>query len=324
MTEKKRPKNAHNGEPEATVSRQDGQIDETMPEGRSIPGSDAELSAEPQPDIPLEELKTARVPYAGLLKRKVYSGMWGPYEVAAVGFAALLLLATVLFYLFFVMPANRELAAGRQQRDSLEMELQSARQKWGGVQDTETQVAKLLTSAEDFEIRFLKDESVGRTSIYQRLNVLINAYRLRNTSGPDYVPLDINEEGTTNREGDSRKRGRDKLKSIFPGIYITTTVEGPYSAIRGFIRDIENSTEFMAITAIQLEPSDEEGAKAETETVEVSDQAGRKTAQRFRKGRYRGNVVSLRIEMAAYFRRPPELRLNTSLVEQIEDKDGAS
>lgn len=307
MADEKRPQNELIGDPEKPSQQVvPNDIETKVPLGSEpVVGeaSDSDLNEEPD----------STVVYAGNLTRKVYSGIWGPYEIAAVMFGSIFLLAAVIFYLLFVVPADRELAMGRVQRDSLEKELQSARLKWGGIQNTETQVAKLLTSAEQFEAISLQDESIGRTAIYQRLNGLINAYRLRNTSGPDYAPLKIGERGAQGGRGNSEKQGRDKLKSLFPGIYVTTTVEGPYTAVRGFIRDIENSREFMAITSVELEPSDEQETKAETQTIEVSDGAGRKSAQRVRKGRYRGNVVSLRIEMAAYFRRPAELRLNTSI-----------
>ncbi len=249
-------------------------------------------------------------------RKKVYAGMWGPLEITVAGIAAFLLLVTLACYLFFVVPAENQLEEGRAKRDELERELQSARAKWGDIQDTESQVAKLLISAEDFEFRALKEESIGTTSVYQRINVLINAYGLRNTSGPDYVPLDTGDAQQAQQarqRNAGTQRGRDKYKSLFPGIYITTTVEGSYTDLRRFIRDIETSQEFVAITSVELEPADEQEKKADTQAVQVTGPGGQKTVQNIRKGQFRGKTVSLRIEMAAYFRRPADQRLNLSV-----------
>ena len=295
-----------NSEVRGTENGQDAEEFETV-----------EASAEDLKEVVIDEAQARSMsPRRG----KAYSGMWGPVEVAAVSVAAILFLAVGLFYLLAVVPQQRELTSGQKQRDDLDRELTAAKAKWGDIRSTETRVAKLITSAEDFESRALKEQSVGTTSIYQRINVLMNAYGLRNTSGPDYAPLDSGAERSGGSRGGSAQKGRNKFRSIFPGIYITTTVEGSYSNVRGFIRDIETSNEFVAITSVELEPSDEEQKQAETATVEVSDGKGGKTTQTYRKGRYRGNLVSLRIEMAAYFRRPVDQRLVTS----VPDEEGSS
>ncbi|MEZ5305945.1 MAG: hypothetical protein R2684_02245 [Pyrinomonadaceae bacterium] len=256
--------------------------------------------------------------YTGRLPRKVYGGMWGPMEIAAVAFAGFLLALALAFYLVFVVPAQRELASGRAQRDSLERELISAREKWGDIRDTETQVAKLITSAEDFENVALKDESIGTSAIYQRLNVLIAAYGLRNTEGPNYVPLE-DAANTAGGQGDGTRRGRDKFRSIYPGIFISTTVEGTYPNLRRFLRDIETSGEFVAVTAVELEPSDNE-KRNDSQTASGTDKDENKTVSNIRKGRYKGQVVSLKIEMAAYFRRPGGQR--TTRPEESGDETG--
>jgi transcription antitermination factor NusG len=297
--------------------------DELNPEDEAL---DAGVSGFENPD---EEQDTVlisaaknHVPYTGNLKRRVYSGMWGPLEIAAVVVGSGFLLLSLMFYLVFVVPAQNEQANGRKQRDDLDRELVIAREKWGDIKNTETRVAKLITSAEDFETRSLKDESIGTTSVYQRINVLIKTFGLRNTSGPDYVPLVSTLDAAQNKGGTTGKGGRDKFKSLFPGIYITTTVEGSYPNVRRFIKEIEGSSEFVSITSLEIEPSDDEKTQAESGTVEIRDEKGRKVLKSYKKGRFRGNVVSLRIEMAAYFRRPAEQRLNTALV--ADQKEGTN
>jgi hypothetical protein len=121
------------------------------------------------------------------------------------------------------------------------------------------------------------------------------------------------------------ERGRSKFRSLFPGVYVTTTVEGPYANLRRFIRDIETGNEFVVISAVELEPSDTEQKSAApvsgpqpaapggfTEPIDPTGAAGPRSIQpgpaqpqpdRLR-GRTHGAVVRLRMEMAAYFRRP--------------------
>src|SRR2546421_5990683 len=87
--------------------------------------------------------------------RKVYAGMWGPMEIAAVAIAGMALVATIFVYFFFVLPSTRELARNRSEADRLEAEVTSARSKYGEITSTQDQVNKLVTSVENFETRFL-------------------------------------------------------------------------------------------------------------------------------------------------------------------------
>src|SRR5687768_18164726 len=63
--------------------------------------------------------------------RKVYTGMWGQPELITAGLAMLAFLTVVLLYIFLVLPANRELERNKAERDRLESELFSAREKYG-------------------------------------------------------------------------------------------------------------------------------------------------------------------------------------------------
>lgn len=257
--------------------------------------------------------------------RKVYAGMWGVPEIVTVGLASLAVLTCLLIYLFFVLPSKKELEQNRAKRDQLEKDLVTANNKYGNIQNTETEVAKLITSVNDFESRFLKNEEIGKSAIYQRLNGLINAYDLTNTTGPDYVPLEITEDERRRGIDSESQRGRAKYQSLFPGVYITTTVEGSYQNLRRFIREVESSSEFIVISAIELEPaeenkSDEKAAPVTVtkinefgETVQVTQQP-KPTV----KGKTRGTVVSLRLELAAYFQRPADQRDNTAVPEADE------
>jgi Tfp pilus assembly protein PilO len=261
--------------------------------------------------------------------RKPYAGMWGIPEIVTVGLAALTVLTLLLIYLFLVLPADKELEQNRAKRDELEKELVSARKKFGNITDTESQVAKLVNSVSDFEMRFLKDEAIGKTSIYQRINALINAYGLVNTTGPDYAPLEISEEERRQGGDSAAQRGRSKFQSLFPGVYVTMTVEGSYLNLRRFIRDIEASQEFLVISSIELEPAeDNESEDGGVNTIVVTEENVRGERIEVRKpappsGKTHGQTVSLRLELAAYFQRESNRKVTTALPERDEPLDDA-
>ena len=272
---------------------------------------------------------------------KVYAGMWGQTEIATVGVGMLAILTVILLFIFLVMPAKKELEAKRAERDRLERELTTARDRYGNITSTEERVARLVGSANDFEARFLPIASNGRTALYQRINGLISAYGLVNASGPDYAPLEITDSGN---QPSGEESGRAKFQSIFPGVYVTMTVEGSYQNLRRFIREIETSEQFVVISAVELEPSDNNekenqtnGTQASVNNVQVApviqnnpnfqapqavrnNPLGRapitapnptpnpaqpaQARPKQDRGKTHGEVVSLRLEMAAYFRRP--------------------
>lgn len=238
-------------------------------------------------------------------KRKVYAGMWGTPEIVAVSAASLMLFVVILAYFFWVLPADRELAKNKSEADRLEAELISSKTKYGEITTTEGQVNKLLTSVDDFQMRFLPVVSNGQSSLYQRLNGLIIGHGLVNTSGPDYAPLDM--VGMNDRQQSDEDRGRARFRSLFPGVYVTMTVEGSYQNLRRFIREIETGNEFIVVSTVELAPSDNErpgGAKpAPAGTNPMNPDQPVVVANR-PKGKMHGENVSLHIELAAYFRRP--------------------
>lgn len=254
--------------------------------------------------------------------RKVYSGMWGQPELITAGLAMLAVLTVVLIYLFLVMPANRELERNLAERNRLRDELVSNQQKYGGISDTQTHVATLMSSVDDFEARFLPIAVNGKTSLYQRINGLISSHNLVNTTGPDYSPLETLEQGDGVET--EEERGRSKHRSLFPGMYVTMTVEGSYQNIRRFIREVETGNDFVVVSSVELEPSDAQqrpdqaAAPAQTQNgsgavnpttgtpggMQPIPFGGAAPQSQRNKGKMHGEVVSLRLEMAAYFRRP--------------------
>ena len=256
--------------------------------------------------------------------RKVYGGMWGQAEIATVGVAVLALVLSFLVYLFLVIPSDRELKTNRAERDRLECEFATANDKYGNITSTETQVAKLVSSVNDFELNNLPVESVGKNAVYQRINSLIGGYGLVNTSGPDYAAA---RDSRSKYKGLNGRRSRTvEISEHFPGIYVTTTLDGSYQNLRRFIADIERSNEFLIINAIELEPADNENTTGQSPATrasaampnvsnpsafgQVNDPTrgfpGSTQAERPEspQGKTRGETVSLRLEIVAYFRRP--------------------
>jgi hypothetical protein len=256
--------------------------------------------------------------------RKIYGGMWGPTEIATVGLGMLAILTVILLVVLVVLPARRELEANKAERDRLEAEFTSTKNKYGDITSTETRVAQLITSVNDFETRFLRNPLIDKTSLYQRINGLISAYGLTNTSGPDYAPLEISDDGRGQET--EAERGRAKFQSLFPGVYVTTTIEGSYQNLRRFIREIETSQQFVVISAIELEPAENQEQKPDptkptqasisqvqvnpidpngfTQNPTFTQNVPLNQQPKIARGKTRGETVSLRLEMAAYFRRP--------------------
>jgi Tfp pilus assembly protein PilO len=244
--------------------------------------------------------------------RKVYGGMWGQTEIATVGIAMLVILTVIVLYIFLVLPAQKELADNQAKQDQLRLELNSATEKYGSITSTEAHVAKLLQSVDDFEGRILRFDSIGKPALYGKLNSLIGAYGLTPTTGPDYAPLEINAQQV------EEDQGKAKFQSIFPGVYVTTTLEGSYQNLRRFIREIETSDQFIVISAVELEPAENKEDQDSTQTSVASipqpNQSGKMnrggtvtsfpTPQAVKpRGKTSGEIVALRLEMAAYFRR---------------------
>ncbi|MBV9241972.1 MAG: hypothetical protein JO314_08185 [Acidobacteria bacterium] len=268
-----------------------------------------------QTPTPIEQAPVTEVHIVPNRPRKVYSGMWGPVEIGVMAAGGMAFLAAIIFYLFFVVPSNRDLATNRAKADSLDAEVASARTKYGEITSTQDQVKKVLSSVDDFETQYLPAVSNGQQALYQRLNGLILQNGLVNTSGPDYQPLDLAEIQNGQQQSQDDK-GRDKFRSLYPGVYVSMTVEGSYQNLRHFIQNVETGSEFLTITAVELAPSDTQGAKPETQAAPVSRPSNKpgsapvgpfaatQPVQPRQQGKMHGEVVALHIEMAAYFRRP--------------------
>lgn len=211
------------------------------------------------------------------------SSVVGPAELIALAGSFLILLLVVFAYFYFLVPARTRRATLELERARLQSQLRGSQDVLKRGQTTDAAVSSITQSLEAFESNGLSDANSGRMSLYDNLNNLIRKNGLRNTSGPTYTPLE--PIGSKNSVG---SRGvNTKWQSIFPGIAISVTVEGPYQNLRRFVRDIETSRQFVIINTVELERA--------TETNNVTAPGGSSVP--------RSSLVSLRLEMSTYFQR---------------------
>lgn len=222
------------------------------------------------------------------LKSSRQSGVLGPAEIIGLGGSLLILVLVIISYLYFLVPARSRLEALQSERSRLQGQLRSSADVVRQGQSTEATVQTITQSLDAFENNKLQGASTGRMGLYDTLNQLIRKNGLRNTSGPTYTPL----EPIGSKAGSTGSRSANtKWQSIYPGIAISVTVEGPYQNLRRFIRDIETNRQFVIINSVELERSTEANSSLSGETGAA---AGAK-----------GSLVSLRLEMATYFQRGP-------------------
>ncbi|HEV2903992.1 MAG TPA: GspMb/PilO family protein, partial [Pyrinomonadaceae bacterium] len=114
----------------------------------------------------------------------------------------------------------------------------------------------------------------------------------RNTAGPTYTQLEpIGSKGQVQPTTSAEKQTNAKWQTIYPGIAVSVTVEGPYQRVRRFVREIESSRQFLIINEVELESVMQSGVATDPSTPGGAT-GGRAT------------LVSLRLEMATYFHRP--------------------
>lgn len=263
------------------------------------------------------------------LTRTVKSGMFDTPEYVAVAAASALLLAVILSYFFVLIPAREDVKRRETERVGKEKELQMLQAGSDESTIQQTDASARVASVDRFETNFLSPVIQGNTALYGRLNELIRANGLRNTAGPEYAPLEVLAPGRTVEQ---KASGRAALQSLYPGTFVTVTVEGNYANLRRFIADIENSRQFLVINAVEIESDGNGGGTASlnnnNDENPITRRPEEKTASNFPPGmpnpnalqsnkvqteiapkprpaiKTRGGGVSLRLEMAAYFRRP--------------------
>jgi hypothetical protein len=219
------------------------------------------------------------------LRQSRQRSVLGVAEIAGLAGSAVMLLAVIVFYFYFYIPAGARLKAAQIDRDRQQERLRELH-KTIEVRDTaQDAIAKINQSLDDFENGRLTTRAEGRISLYNTLIQLMRGNNLRNTSGPVYNYLESKVAGA--QQSATARTVSSRWQSLYPGIAVTVTVEGQYASLRRFVRDIESSNQFIIINAVELERASDAGlVVAEGETAAP-----------------RNTLVSLRLDMAAYYRR---------------------
>jgi Tfp pilus assembly protein PilO len=250
------------------------------------------------------------------LKRAPALTVIGLPELMGLAGAALLALMTVFAYFYFYLPADSRLKSLQRERDQLQAQLRAAQKLYSDTTSTSDAVDQRLASVKEFEDRWLSVPGSGRLALYAEINDMIRNNGLRNTAGPSYAPLDPIGSKTQGQATESaEKQGVAKWQSLYPGILVSVTVEGPYQRVRHFVRDIETNRHFLIINSVELESVRESGAAQDLPTPLARGLGMPPRAGATRPGATaapvvtapagsRGSLVSLRLDLATYFQRP--------------------
>jgi Tfp pilus assembly protein PilO len=233
-------------------------------------------------------------------------GAIGLPEFVALSVAALLLLTAVLTYLFLLVPQRSRSAALEVEREDLKRLLASQQSSLGESRDTQQRASEILSSLGRFEVDHLGHAGSGTKTVIEELNRLILKDGLRISGGVQFTQLQEVAPGADERRrrNTSDETAQRVVQSVFPGIGVTLTVEGTYPSLRRFIRDIEADRQFVVINAVELEGvTDSSAAQTAPPPVVAPETPGAPQAQPQPQSPSRGALVSLRLDMAAYFRR---------------------
>jgi hypothetical protein len=255
-----------------------------------------------------------RLPLPRLARGTRPRGVLGLPEIVALGAAALLVFAAVASYLFLLRPQRTRLQAMNAEREQLTKQLRDMEATVNKDQDAQTSVRKIVDSLSDFESRHLGEGSTGSTRVIEELNRLIRKNGLRISGGLNFTQLQETVPGEDRRQQRGGRSGEQTaarvVESVFPGVAVTLTVEGPYPRLRQFIADVEaDQQSFIVINAVELEGIADSGSPssagaADAPVVSTGEEApGITPRAAAQPSGARGTLVSLRLEMAAYFRR---------------------
>lgn len=212
-----------------------------------------------------------------LLRDSRKFSMLGTPEIVGLAASGIILLAVVASYFYFLTPAQARLRSLQNESENLSTKISAAQKGVDQNASPQATVDEINQSLERFENGALLVRSQGRLNLYSNLNEMLRRHKLRNTAGPVYSPLE--PLGGPGAPTTAAQAGNARWQSLYPGISISVTVEGPYADLRSFLSEVESSRHFIVINAVELEG--------------VSD-ANSQTGATF---------VSLRLDMSTYFQR---------------------
>lgn len=211
------------------------------------------------------------------------TGMVGVPEVVALVAACALLALAFASYFLLLVPARMNLSNLETERGQLQTQIRAAAENRNTRVSTGDRVGEIVRSLEQFEAGALAPREASITSLYAELtekprrNGLARAqFSFIHQDEQAQRSQQQQQAAAGNLSGSARRR-----QNIFPSTDITLNIEGTYANVRRFIRDLERSPRFVVINAVQLEGINETGADAAA----------------------RGALVTLRLDMSAYFRR---------------------
>lgn len=239
------------------------------------------------------------------LKRMPAMSMFGLPELIGLAGAALLAILTIFAYFYFYVPAGFRLRSVELERQRLLGIRQASGLALEQGITTKDSVDRINTSLTTFEGHWLSSEAAGRMSLYTVLNKLIKSNGLRNTAGPSYAPLEpVGTKAQAQLTVTAEKQSNAKWQSIYPGIAVSVTVEGPYQNVRHFVREIEMNRQFLIINAVELERVTQSGAALDQPlSSPVAPMTPRGSTGTRPVAGGSGTLVSLRVDLATYFQR---------------------
>lgn len=200
--------------------------------------------------------------------------MLGVPEIVGLVVALLLLAAAIVSYFYALVPARDRL---RETQAQIAFERRQLEESGSGLRQGSAQqatVEEIVASLRDFETNHLPAPAVGRQSAIEFLYAAIRRHNLRN-KGQSFVEIDPNAGSNTRRGA-----GGARLQKVFPALNMAVAVEGSYTDVRRFIRDIEANNQFIVVDNVEIEGVRDTDARA----------AGANTS------------VGLNLSMTAYFR----------------------
>ncbi|MDT7605245.1 MAG: hypothetical protein QOF61_3242 [Acidobacteriota bacterium] len=209
----------------------------------------------------------------------------GTPEIVALVAACALLALSIAAYFLLLVPARSRVTDLETERQRLQTGIRSAGENRDRDRNVGESVSRILESLTRFESDSLEVRGAGaQQALIEELN---QKTKRNNLARPQFsfIYQDDTQAGASqgsqqraagNLAGSARRR-----QNVFPTTDISLTIEGNYANLRHFLRDVETSRRFIVINGVQLEGINETGGDAAAA---------------------RGALVSLRLDMSAYFR----------------------
>jgi Tfp pilus assembly protein PilO len=232
------------------------------------------------------------------LRKSRRTSFLGVPEIVALSVAVALLAIAFAAYFLLLVPERLNLASLERERQQLQTQIRSAgenREEKRGVGET---VDKIRQSLTHFETEALNPREGSEHELDRELNQMVQRSGVARPQF-SFIYQDDTQTGASqqsqqrvasNLSGSARRR-----QTVFPATDISLTIEGNYANLRRFIRALESSPHFVVINGVQLEG--------------MNDTSGNAS---------RAALVSLRLDMSAYFRR------STSSSAQSLEQNGAT